>query len=374
MKTKQQICYITYQSFPAETANSLQTISNIKYLVKNNANVKLIFPLREKNSDDSIEKIMKYYSVNEKFRIVGVKHFLPFGKTKFLEGFFFHISHFLWSLFVTIFKIGKSKDIKYLTRSDWIFYFLAKRGFKVVFECHQTSKVRDFIIERLRNYENVKFIFLNSNLQAYYKMNDSNSEVIHNGVDEEIFMSLNNFSENKRGGLVFVGNLKRFNKNRGVEFIIEAFKKSSFLQDKKLLIVGGPEQEAQKLKDKISKLNLAENITVLGRLGRFEIAEIYKNSNIGILINSSSNQHSYEFTSPLKYFEYMYAGLKVVGVDFPSHRVLPNSSEISFFEENSISSFENAVMTAAKKKKIDNLDIKDFSLDVRAKKILKLLS
>jgi glycosyltransferase involved in cell wall biosynthesis len=113
---------------------------------------------------------------------------------------------------------------------------------------------------------------------------------------------------------------------------------------------------------------------VLGRLGRLEIAEIYKHSDIGVLINSSSNQHSYEFTSPLKYFEYMFAGLKVVGVDFPSHRVLPNSSEINFFEENSISSFENAVMTAAKKKKVDNLDIKDFSLDVRAKKILKLLS
>ena len=187
-------------------------------------------------------------------------------------------------------------------------------------------------------------------------------------------MSLNNFSENEREGLVFVGNLKRFNKNRGVEFLIEAFRKSSFLQDKKLLIVGGPEQEAQKLKDTISKLNLTENISVLGRLGRFEIAEIYKNSNIGILINSSSNQHSYEFTSPLKYFEYMYAGLKVVGVDFPSHRVLPNSSEITFFEENSISSFENAVKTAAKKKKVDDIDIKDFSLDVRAKKILKLLS
>ena len=374
MKTKQQICYITYQSFPAETANSLQTISNIKYLVKNNANVKLIFPLREKNSDDSIKKIMEYYSIDEKFIIVGVKHFLPFGKIKFLEGFFFHISHFLWSLFVTIFKIDKSEEIKYLTRSDWVFYFLAKRGFNVVFECHQTSKIRDFIIGRLKKYKNVRFIFLNSNLQTYYKMNDSNSEVIHNGVDEEIFMRLNNFSENEREGLVFVGNLKRFNKNRGLEFIIEAFKKSSFLQDKKLLIVGGPEQEAQKLKDKISKLDLTENITVLGRLGRFEIAEIYKNSNIGILINSSSNQHSYEFTSPLKYFEYMYAGLKVVGVDFPSHRVLPNSSEISFFEENSISSFENAVMTATKKKKTDNLDIKDFSLDVRAKKILKLLS
>ena len=39
--------YVTYQTFPAKTANSLQTISNIKYLINNNVNVELYFPLRE---------------------------------------------------------------------------------------------------------------------------------------------------------------------------------------------------------------------------------------------------------------------------------------------------------------------------------------
>ena len=40
--------YITYQTFPADTANSLQTISNLKYFVKNSYDVYLYFPLREK--------------------------------------------------------------------------------------------------------------------------------------------------------------------------------------------------------------------------------------------------------------------------------------------------------------------------------------
>ena len=59
------ICYITYQTFPANTANSLQTISNIKYFVKNECNVSLIYPLREKNSSDSIQEAIKMTS--EKF-------------------------------------------------------------------------------------------------------------------------------------------------------------------------------------------------------------------------------------------------------------------------------------------------------------------
>ena len=72
------INYISYQSFPAETANSLQTISNIKYLKKNDYEVRLFFPLREKNSSDDIKTIQNYYSLNQKIIVNGIKHPYPF--------------------------------------------------------------------------------------------------------------------------------------------------------------------------------------------------------------------------------------------------------------------------------------------------------
>ena len=374
MKIQEEICYLTYQSFPAETANSLQTISNIKYLVKNGVDVELIFPLREKKSNASIEKIKAHYSIREDFKVTGMKHFLPFGRVKIFEGFFFHISHFLWSFFVVTFKIKKTKDKKFITRSDWILYFLARKDCKVLFECHQTSKVRTFIINRSKSFSNVKFIFLNEHLQAYYKMDGKNSQVLHNGVDVEMFNSSISKLDHNREGLIFVGNLRRFNESRGIDFIVDAFKNSKFLQDHRLSIIGGPDQEAQKLKEKIEELNLQESVTVTGRLGRSEIAEVYANANIGILINSSSNQHSYKYTSPLKYFEYLYMGLKVIGVDFPSHRSLPKNDEINFFQENNISSFETAVKQSLEKNQPVNTDKEDFSLDTRARKIINFLN
>mgnify|MGYP001159569054 CR=1 FL=1 len=374
MKIQEEICYLTYQSFPAETANSLQTISNIKYLVKNGVDVELIFPLREKKSNASIEKIKAHYSIREDFKVTGMKHFLPFGRVKIFKGFFFHISHFLWSFFVVTFKIKKIKDKKFITRSDWILYFLARKDCKVLFECHQTSKVRTFIINRSKSFSNVKFIFLNEHLQAYYKMDGKNSRVLHNGVDAEMFNSSISKLDHNREGLIFVGNLRRFNESRGIDFIVDAFKNSKFLQDHKLSIIGGPDQEAQQLKEKIEELNLQESITVTGRLGRSEIAEVYANANIGILINSSSNQHSYKYTSPLKYFEYLYMGLKVIGVDFPSHRSLPKNDEINFFQENNISSFETAVKQSLEKNQPVNTDKEDFSLDTRARKIINFLN
>jgi hypothetical protein len=102
VKIQQEICYLTYQSFPADTANSLQTISNIKYLVKNGVDVELIFPLREKISYASVKKIKEHYSIKEDFHVTGIKHFLPFGRIPIFESFFFHTSHFygltLWLL------------------------------------------------------------------------------------------------------------------------------------------------------------------------------------------------------------------------------------------------------------------------------------
>ena len=373
MKIQQKICYLTYQSFPADTANSLQTISNIKYLVKNGVDVELIFPLREKSSNASVKKIKEHYSIKEDFHVTGVKHFLPFGRIKIFENFFFHISHFLWSFFVVTFKIKKTDEKKFITRSDWILYFLARKGCDILFECHQTSRVRTFIINKSKNFLNVKFIFLNEHLQNYYNMNEDNSQVLHNGVDTKIFSSSVSKLDNKREGLVFVGNLRRFNESRGIDFIIDAFKASKFLQDHKLSIIGGPDQEAEKLRVKIRELNLQESITVTGRLGRSEIGEVYANSNIGILVNSSSNQHSYRYTSPLKYFEYLYMELKVIGVDFPSHRALPRNSEINFFQENDVYSFETAVKQALEKKLPLGVDKEDLSLNTRAKKIISFL-
>ena len=62
---KKILHYITYQTFPADTANSLQTISNLKYFVKNNYEVNLYFPLREKNSSKELETIQNKYNFNE---------------------------------------------------------------------------------------------------------------------------------------------------------------------------------------------------------------------------------------------------------------------------------------------------------------------
>ena len=121
MNRTNKLNYVTYQTFPAETANSLQSMTMIKYFIKNGFKVKLIFPNRNKNSNGNLDILKNFYSINENFEVKMTKHLLPFEKFNFLKGIFFHISHFLWGFLITR-KITKVDEL-YFTRSDWVYYF-----------------------------------------------------------------------------------------------------------------------------------------------------------------------------------------------------------------------------------------------------------
>ena len=372
MKKKKSLFYITYQSFPANTANSLQTISNIKYFVKNNLNVTLIFPLREPGSTDDLSLIQNKYSINENFQVVGTDHNLPFGKFNFFNKLFFLISHYLWSKRTVnnLLKNNKDPDF-FITRSDWIFYFLSKNKKNVVFECHQYSKLRKRLLAKSLKEEGSKIIFLNDNLKSDYENQEiikDKSIVLHNGVDFDLFSKKLKKNKNE---IVFIGQLTRFNESRNIDFIIESIIKYS--SNFKFKIIGASNEEIVKIKKSLSSLKNTQNIEVLGRLEREATIEEIKKAEIGLLINSDGNDHSTKYTSPLKYFEYLAADLKVLAVDFDSHRKLPFSEDIVFFKDKDYKSFKLALDKISNFEHKNISSHKEISLDSRVKKIIDFI-
>ena len=77
MTLNKKIKYITYQSFPSNKANTLQTFDNIKYMIKKGFNVDLIFPLREIKSSDDLKVLAKYYDF-KKFKCKWTKSQISF--------------------------------------------------------------------------------------------------------------------------------------------------------------------------------------------------------------------------------------------------------------------------------------------------------
>tara|TARA_B100000900_G_scaffold296117_1_gene254680 strand:+ start:217 stop:1326 length:1110 start_codon:yes stop_codon:yes gene_type:complete len=361
------INYISYQSFPAETANSLQTISNLKYLKINNYDIRLFFPLREKNSSDDLKTIQKYYLLNQEIDIKGIKHPYPFGKIKYFNKLLFHISHYLWAKSTSKkFNDDKYKNEFFFTRSDWVLFFLAKKNYKIIFECHQYSKVRNFVFTKVASKDNVKVIFLNDFIRKEFSEVDTKNILLPSGVDLEIF-NTSRVDKKVSKKISFIGNLLRFGKERSLDTVINAFS-SPELRDYQLNIAGGPDSEAKKIKDLLLEKNIP-NIKVTGRLNREEIVQELLSSSVGLLVNAP-DKHSKYFTSPLKYFEYLTASLKVVAVDFPAHRVLPNQENIFYFENN-----KNSLIEAIKKacnSDFKEIELEEISLNNRAKKIIEL--
>lgn len=367
--SKSKLFYLTYQTFPAQTANSLQTISNIKYLVRNNLEVSLYFPLREKQSNDEILTLQKFYEFSESVNTVGVKHSYPHGKIKIFPKLWFHLSHFLWSKKLINNNFKNNTDDNFLTRSEWIAYFLAKQGSKVVFECHQPSRVRNFVINNIGILNNVKFVFLNENLQNKYQ-NLKNSVVLHNGVDGALFKE----KEDREDGLIiFLGNTNRFNKSRGIGETIIWFSDNYLKENYKLEIIGGSKQDCKYLNDAISELNLSNIVKTSPWVGRKEAAKKLSRAKFGLLINTPDNEHSYLYTSPLKYFEYLYSGLAVIAVDFPSHRSLPLNEKIGFFRNGDKEDFINKLKMLENVDKLSENEKYSISLDNRAKLLIKYI-
>jgi glycosyltransferase involved in cell wall biosynthesis len=367
------LSYVTYQTFPADTANSIQTMANIKYLIKEGTNVSLYFPLRDKTSTADSRKLKDFYSIKEDFKIIGIKHNLPFGKINIFNRVLFLYSHLVWAYSITK-KLNKEipRSEYFLTRSDLVFFLLSRKNRKVTFECHQYTRIRKFLISKSLKNDTSKIIFLNRNLKEDYEKKyklKNNYTILHNGVDLEYYPLVN---KEKSYEIVFIGKLKRFGESRNIDFLLKGL---TYLDPKYTLkIVGANESEMMDLKEQTKNLGLESRVTILGRVGYSDVARQLSSSSIGILINSSINKHSTSYTSPLKYFEYLAARLKVTAVDFPSHRDLPFSDNITFFQDGNI---ESLVAAINKIDYYDNLDKDIFpyiSLETRAKKIIDFLT
>ena len=364
-----KLIYLTYQVFPNNKANNFQTIRMLENFSKQKLRSILIFPDRG-NFDKSYDSIKDFYQIENNFEVKTYKHYLPFNFFKYLEKLNFLISSFLWSIYgvMKVRKIIGTKDI-IMTRTHWIAYFSSIFPNFIIYECHKFSKIDNFIFKRMRNKKNVVIIFPNKNLEKSFEINDNlktNSLILNSSFNENFFENIDVDRVTNR--VVFVGSLLRFNQLRNINFLIDAFSDDR-LEKFELCIVGGPIEIVEKLKKEVS----SENVTLIGPIPQKEaIREILK-SEIGILINDSDT-HSKFHTSPLKYFEYLRGGTKVLAVNYPSHKLLPLNENNYYFEPNDKESFIQNILKASKAAFYQNDEIINFSYENRVKKLLKHLA
>ena len=337
----------------------------LKYFNKAGYDVELIHPGRGDLVTN--KNFYQYYNIDEEIKISKIEWPVKFDSFRYFKKLSYVVSHFVWSFIVTKQYINKFPDRSraiFFTRSNWTLFFLGRKNYRVIFEIHKLSKTTSFVFKKLKDQKNVGYIALNEYLAEDSNLDEEqkkNLEIIANSFDDEDLKYNNN--PKIPNSFIFMGRLIRYGHNRNVEFLVNAFG-SKELDKYKLSIVGGPTKSSIELK-KFIEVNNIRNVEVIDHLPQNKLIEFASKFQTGILINSGNSDNDNLYTSPLKYFEYLAVGLNVVAVDSKSHRILPFSDNISFFQENNFKSFIQALKNSEKLTKPDLQDLKKHSYTTR---------
>ncbi len=361
------IYYLTYQDFPAQTANSQQTISTCKYFFRNKYNVTLFFPLRSENSNENIDVLKKQYEFSEEnLNIVGIAHKTKFEGSIIFKRVRYLISHIIWSYQAVNRVTGEFEDpFIFFTRSDWVFYFLSNRNLPVVYECHKLTEIRKKLIHSSIKRDRSKIIFMNEALkiEAGIPPKFFKKVLIQTvGYDEDFFYSSKDKVSKQ---VIYSGSLERLGTNRNLDFIFNSFddeRLSSFT----LKIFGGTKQQIEILNKKYKHIS---NISFNEHVSKKRLAQELANSEIAILASSNDDFSKY-YTDPIKYYEYSASGLRIVATDFPAHRSLNQHENILYYKDQDAESFINAIISS------ESLEIQSVvleTMDSRVKKIINFI-
>ena len=182
--------------------------------------------------------------------------------------------------------------------------------------------------------------------------------------------------KNKKYDVIYSGNFSQW---KGLDVLIEAISiiKHQYQRDIKAVLIGANDQTKQQYEKQAKELKALNNIEIIKRVNHKEIYNYIAQSKIGVLSNKY-DADGLLFTSPLKLYEYLGSGLKVVVSRLPSIESNVDESLVYYATPENPYSFAKEILNALDDDEFDVDKIKEFSRDYtwefRAKKFMKFIS
>src|SRR3989339_157209 len=311
-----RILYIANARMPTEKAHGLQIVKSVIAWKKLGVDVKLLVPRR---CNEIAEKIEDYYSLPWPIEMIRVG-----GHLRFLEKFS-HRLYFRWQrlefgICAILYSLSHPSEAVY-SRQLGICTALSLLGKMAVYEDHEPRNswrwLYGFFLKLIK-----RKILVAENLRFYYEQLgiDRNSyQVAPNGVDLEEFSQVgrdtriwsNHF--NLRAGERVVLYVGHFYKWKGVYTLLDA---ASLIQGW-VVMIGGTKEDSTAVRKYMDDHNI-HNVSLGEFLPHHEVIQYLKSADVLVLPNIGYEERSARYTTPLKLFEYLAAGVPLVASDLPS--------------------------------------------------------
>jgi glycosyltransferase involved in cell wall biosynthesis len=126
---------------------------------------------------------------------------------------------------------------------------------------------------------------------------------------------------------------------KGVDLVVRSWGKAP--PDAHLVLVGGPAVDRERLATLIPP-QARDRVHLLPTVSRPEVVQWLRTADVGLLTSSPEHEIGRAFTSPIKQFEYLAAGLPILASDVPSsHEVL--TADVAAFYKPTEDGFIDAI-------------------------------
>ncbi|MDD3773206.1 MAG: glycosyltransferase [Weeksellaceae bacterium] len=262
------------------------------------------------------------------------------------EGVLFYVE-FNWKLFRKLLKITKKGDILLANDLDALLpnYWVSKlRGNPLVFDSHEIfselpslthRKVKKKIWKSLEAslVPKMKYFYTVSKgcadwfEEAYQNRPKiiQNVPMTHPKIDEKLIIELPNLNSGEKI-MIYQGTI---NICRGIDKMIQAMQ---FVENAQLWIVGnGPEK--QKLEQLAMDLNVEERVHFFGTIPPAQLKLLTPKADLGLSLEEDGGL-SYRYASPNKVFDYIHAGIPVLGTYLPEIKYIIETYGIGMVLKN----------------------------------------
>lgn len=344
-----QIAYITLNGrIPSTTANSVGVMTMCGHFSAIGLRTLLIVPGGQTTDLDELGHsgdVLSFYSVRA-----------PFELKYFPNAFSGRLSYLSFSYSLALVLYARARGVELITtRNVEVAVWAAWFGMPVILESHNFSKfsINRWIGRWVKMAQDPKrmasmIVTTRAGMDSYVKLGvpENRIKVLPNGVAVERFASeVDKKTLRTELGLplntavaAFSGSL---HEGRGGEEMLEC---ARLLPDIHFLIVGGTAEQVARFR-RLAQEQALRNVTFTGHVSQGTLPRYLLAADFLLMpYTTRFSAHSFEYTSPMKMFEYLATGRPMVATDFPIlHEVLEHGRNAVFVKPDSGAELANGL-------------------------------